>query len=119
MKNLLGAPLEQCSTNPMTGFKRDGYCLNIPKDPGTHVVCATMTDEFLQFTNSKGNDLITPGDQFPGLKSGQRWCLCALRWEEARKASKAPHVVLGATDHSALQFNPLNVYFQHSLTASS
>lgn len=117
MKNLVGAPLEVCSTQPMTGYTRDGYCRNVPGDAGTHVVCAKVTDEFLQYTKTKGNNLITPSpeNQFPGLKAGDKWCLCALRWGEARKAGKAPPVVVSATDHSALQFNPLDVYFQHSL----
>lgn len=120
MKSLVGAPLEICSMDPITGYQRDGYCRNVPGDTGTHVVCAKVTNDFLQFTKSKGNDLITPSpeNRFPGLKDGQNWCLCAMRWEEARKAGKAPPVVMGATDRSAFQFNPLDVYFQHSLKES-
>ncbi len=105
MTSLTGKPLELCSTNPITGYYRDGYCKNYPDDSGTHVVCAELTDDFLKFTKSKGNNLITPRGGFPGLKSGQRWCLCGARWEEARRAGKAPPVILDATDKSALRFS--------------
>jgi len=84
-KNVLGNPLKICGTSPVTGFNRDGFCTAGPTDVGTHVVCARVTDEFLQFTKTRGNDLITSAPQydFPGLKEGDRWCLCALRWREA------------------------------------
>jgi uncharacterized protein (DUF2237 family) len=96
----------------MTGYYRDGYCKNFPNDTGSHVVCAKMTNTFLQFTKSKGNDLITPSPEhnFPGLKEGQHWCVCANRWEEARKEGNAPPVFLNGTDKSALQFNSLETY---------
>ena len=110
MTSLTKEPLKICSTQPMTGYYRDGYCRNLPDDSGTHVVCAKMTNEFLEFTKTKGNDLITPSSSFPGLKEGDKWCLCALRWDEANKANKAPPVDLEATDESALKFNNLNTY---------
>jgi len=103
-QNIDDAPLQTCSTAPMTGWFRDGTCRTGPKDRGTHVVCAKMTDAFLQFSKSKGNDLITPRGSFPGLKAGDQWCLCALRWREAEKAGKAPPVVPGATHEKALEF---------------
>jgi hypothetical protein len=104
--NVLGGALVGCSDEPLTGFYRDGFCNTGANDTGTHVVCAEMTDEFLEFTASKGNDLSTPRPQFrfPGLKAGDRWCLCALRWEEARQAGVAPRVVLEATHIGALEF---------------
>lgn len=104
--NVRGEPLRGCSEEPLTGFYRDGFCNTGESDTGTHVVCAEMTDEFLEFTASKGNDLSTPRPRFrfPGLKAGDRWCLCALRWEEARQAGVAPPVVLEATHIGALEF---------------
>ena len=104
--NVLGEPLEGCSEDPLTGFYRDGVCDTGETDRGTHVVCAEMTKEFLDFTASRGNDLSTPRPQwrFPGLKPRDRWCLCALRWEEAREAGVAPRVVLEATHIGALEF---------------
>jgi len=116
MTSILNEPIKICSLNPRTGYNRDGYCTNIEGDYGTHVVCSQVTDEFLQFTKEKGNNLITPGNEFPGLKSGDKWCLCARRWEEARKAGVAPPVDLYATDKSALKFNSLNRYLQHKLS---
>ncbi len=104
MTSLTGETLQVCSTNPITGYYRDGYCKNYPDDSGTHVVCAEVTDDFLKFSKSKGNNLITPRGGFPGLKAGQRWCLCGARWEEARRAGKAPPVILRATEKSALRF---------------
>ena len=112
MSSVLKKPLKICSTQPITGYYRDGYCKNRSDDSGTHVVCAKMTDEFLEFTKSKGNDLSTPSSTFPGLKEGDKWCLCALRWDEANKANKAPPVDLEATDESALKFNNLKTYIQ-------
>ncbi len=114
MTSLTGQPLEICSVDPLTGYNRDGFCKNNEFDSGTHVVCAKLTDDFLKFTKSKGNNLITPRDDFPGLKDGQKWCLCALRWEEARRAGKAPPVILEATDKSALQFNNLKTYTKYA-----
>jgi len=98
-KNINDTNLEVCSTDPMTGFYRNGYCETGPTDSGTHTVCSEVTDEFLEFTKSMGNDLSTPGgSSFPGLKNGDKWCLCALRWEQARQAGKAPPVVANATN---------------------
>lgn len=108
-----------CSLNPLTGYKRDGYCTNTEGDSGTHVVCAQVTDEFLQFTKEQGNNLITPQSGFPGLKSGDKWCLCALRWDQALKAGVAPPVDVYATDKSAVKFNSLNTYLQHKFAANA
>ena len=105
-KNILGTKLKICSENPKTGFYRDGYCRTGEEDTGTHTVCATMTDDFLQFTKSKGNDLMKPNPEyrFPGLKSGDKWCLCALRWEEARKKGYAPEIIKESTHEKTLEF---------------
>jgi uncharacterized protein (DUF2237 family) len=104
-KNVLGSDLQDCSTNPMTGFYRDGCCNTGLGDTGTHTVCAIMTEEFLEYSLNKGNDLITsrPEFGFPGLKAGDGWCLCALRWEEARKAGCAPRVKLISTNIKTLE----------------
>jgi len=108
-KNVFGEPLISCSTDPMTGFFRDGCCQTGAGDVGLHVVCAVMTDDFLQFSRARGNDLSTPVPeyQFPGLQAGDRWCLCAARWKEAFDAGMAPRVVLSATHISALEFASL------------
>ena len=108
-KNVLGKPLEECCTSPMTGFYRDGYCRTGEADAGSHVVAATMTQEFLDYTKSQGNDLQTPQPQynFPGLKAGDKWCLCALRWKEAQEAGVAPPIDLSATHEKALKYIPL------------
>lgn len=105
-KNILGGELESCCTDPMTGFLRDGYCNTNQMDQGTHVVCAVITDEFLAFTKSRGNDLITPRPeyQFPGLKAGDGWCLCALRWKEAFAAGVAPPIKPASTNEKVLEF---------------
>ena len=105
-KNVLGTELEDCSLDPMTGFFRDGCCNTGPEDVGLHTLCAEMTDEFLKFSKSRGNDLSTPNPmfQFPGLKAGDRWCLCVLRWKEAFEAGMAPRVNLRATHMSVLEF---------------
>ena len=104
-KNVLGSELQDCGIDPMTGFYRDGCCNTGPGDVGTHTVCAIMTGDFLEYSKSKGNDLITPRPEFdfPGLKPGDAWCLCALRWEEARQAGCAPRVKLTSTNIKALQ----------------
>ena len=104
-KNILGSELQDCGIDPMTGFYRDGCCNTGPGDFGTHTVCAIMTDEFLEYSKSKGNDLITarPEFDFPGLKAGDAWCLCALRWEEARHAGCAPRVKLTSTNIKTLE----------------
>ena len=108
-KNVLGGNLQTCSTDPMTGYYRDGCCNTGGSDAGVHVVCAVMTDEFLEFSRQRGNDLISPMPmyQFPGLKAGDRWCLCASRWKEAFDAGKAPKVVLASTHVSALEYASL------------
>ena len=104
-KNVLGGELMECSTDPMTGFFRDGCCNTNEQDVGRHVVCVELTDEFLEFSKSRGNDLSTPHPEFefPGLKGGDRWCLCALRWQEAFEAGKAPQVYLQSTNEAALE----------------
>lgn len=105
-KNVLGQPLQTCCTAPMTGFYRTGSCDTGPEDRGVHVVCAQMTPAFLNFSRDRGNDLITPIPEynFPGLKAGDRWCLCATRWQEAYEAGVAPPVVLEATHEAALNY---------------
>jgi uncharacterized protein (DUF2237 family) len=103
-RNVLGEVLELCSTQPMTGFFRDGCCHTGREDIGSHTVCAVMTAGFLEFSKSRGNDLSTPRPEFgfPGLKPGDRWCLCAPRWQEAFEADQTPRVVLRATHEGAL-----------------
>ena len=105
-KSVTGAKLEVCSTAPMTGFYRTGECRTGPEDRGTHVVCAKMTKAFLSFTKSRGNDLSSPAPRyrFPGLKPGDKWCLCALRWKEALQNGVAPTVHLEATNAAALRY---------------
>jgi uncharacterized protein (DUF2237 family) len=105
-RNVLGEPLEICSLKPMTGFYRDGCCNTGQADVGSHTICVVMTAEFLAFSKSRGNDLSTPMPEFgfPGLKPGDRWCLCAPRWQEAFEANKAPRVVLRATHVGALTY---------------
>jgi hypothetical protein len=102
--NVLGTPLQTCSLAPLTGWLRDGCCRGDPSDRGMHLVCALMTREFLAFSKAQGNDLSTPRPEFgfAGLKPGDRWCLCALRWKEAYLAGQAPEVVLEATHLNAL-----------------
>lgn len=109
-KNVLGTDLQPCCFDPMTGFYRDGYCKTGPEDLGLHLVCAVMTQEFLQFSRSVGNDLSTPvpAYDFPGLNPGDQWCLCVTRWVEALRAGMAPQVVLEATHISALEFADLS-----------
>ncbi|MEM6911396.1 MAG: DUF2237 domain-containing protein [Verrucomicrobiota bacterium] len=105
-ENIFGEALEPCGFDPKTGFFRDGYCHTCGEDTGQHTVCAVLTAEFLQFSRARGNDLETPRPefQFPGLKPGDRWCLCLGRWIEAREAGKAPQVVPRATHLSVLEF---------------
>lgn len=104
-KNVFGEELETCSMSPMTGFYRDGCCRTGPQDLGMHVVCTEVTEEFLEFSKLQGNDLTTPNPDydFPGLKPGDRWCVCALRWKEAMDNGCAPPVVLASTHQSALE----------------
>lgn len=116
-KNVLGEDLEDCCTDPMTGFFRDGCCRTGPQDIGLHILCAQMTEEFLAFSQSAGNDLSTPMPEyhFPGLQPGDRWCLCVLRWKEALEAGVAPPVVLAATHVSTLEFVDLDDLKAHAL----
>ena len=104
-KNILGTELRSCCADPITGFFRDGYCRTNQKDHGTHVICVVVTDEFLEFTKSKGNDLSTPRleYQFPGLKAGDGWCLCAMRWKEAHDAGVAPPLKPESTHEKTLE----------------
>ena len=104
-RNVLGGPLLPCSVAPLTGFFRDGCCNTGPEDRGLHVVCVEITADFLAFSQSRGNDLMTPIAEigFAGLKPGDRWCVCAGRWEEARRAGMAPPVLLEATHVAALE----------------
>lgn len=106
MKNVLGTDLKLCSKKPLTGFFRDGFCRTNNQDQGRHVVASVMTNEFLEFSKSRGNDLSTPNElyNFPGLKKGNRWCICALRWKEAYLAGFAPQVDLEATHEKALDY---------------
>lgn len=115
-KNVLGKSLEICSTTPMTGFYRDGYCRTGNEDRGSHVIAASVTQEFLEFSKSRGNDLMTanPSFDFPGLKPGDRWCLCALRWKEAQEAQVAPPVLLEATHEKALKYVSLEALQAHA-----
>ena len=103
-ENILSQPLQSCSKEPLTGFFRDGFCRTGTNDRGVHVICAEVNDQFLSYTKSKGNDLSTPSPQygFPGLKPGDKWCLCAARWSEANEANAAPPVIIEATSKSAL-----------------
>ena len=119
-KNVLGGTLQSCSSDPETGFYRTGRCETGPQDLGHHVVCAEMTQEFLQYTKRQGNDLITPRPEmhFPGLEPGDRWCLCATRWLEAVEAGVAPPVVLASTNEVALEEVDLEVLKAHALDAS-
>lgn len=114
--NIFGEPLIPCCFKPMTGFYRDGYCRTDHLDTGRHVICAIMTDEFLKFSKSRGNDLITPRPEFlfPGLKAGDKWCLCALRWKEALDANVAPKVILEACAEAALQYVTIDQLIAHA-----
>ena len=116
-RNVLGGPLATCCTAPLTGFYRDGSCHTGPQDLGTHVVCAQVSREFLEFSVARGNDLVTPVPQFhfPGLNPGDKWCLCALRWKEAFEAGVAPPVVLAATHEKALEFVSLEALKRHAV----
>ena len=120
-KNVLGTELMACSYDPLTGYYRDGCCQTDASDAGSHMICARVTADFLAFSLSVGNDLSTPRPEyrFTGLKPGDRWCLCALRWREALEAGVAPPVVLEATHESALQFVTLESLQQHAWRQSS
>jgi uncharacterized protein (DUF2237 family) len=116
-KNVLGTSLIACCFSPETGYFRDGYCRTDENDRGRHVICAEMTEAFLSFTRERGNDLSTPKPEFdfPGLKPGDRWCLCALRWKEAWEQGMAPPVILTACEESVLEHVSLAVLQQHAI----
>ena len=116
-RNVLGGELSPCSIDPMTGFYRTGCCETGPDDQGSHTVCIMVTDSFLEFSLACGNDLSTPMPQygFPGLKEGDRWCLCAPRWHEALVNGYAPHVILEATHEGALQHCQLDDLITHAV----
>lgn len=116
--NVLGEPLQSCCTHPVTGFYRDGYCRTGARDYGVHTVCAVITKEFLSYTSSCGNDLSTPHPQyhFPGLSPGDKWCLCAERWKEAKTAGVAPPVILESTHIKTLDYVSLLVLKNHIYT---
>ena len=103
--NVLGRQLQKCCSAPITGYRRNGYCETIDEDHGTHTFCAIMTNEFLLQQQQLGNDLITPNpqSQFPGLKAGDKWCVCALRWKQAKDAGIAPKIILKATNKKTLE----------------
>ena len=115
-KNVLGGPLETCSTEPMTGFYRDGCCNTGAGDFGSHTVCAQMTEAFLSYTKAQGNDLSTPMPlyHFPGLKPGDRWCVCAARWTQAYDDGVAPPVALAATHEAALEVIDLDILQEYA-----
>lgn len=119
-RNVLGEPLAPCSDRPLTGFFRDGCCNTGPEDLGSHTVCAVMTADFLSFSAEAGNDLSTPMPEygFPGLVPGDRWCLCAPRWQEALEAGKPPRVVLAATHAAALDYCALADLKRHAIDLS-
>jgi uncharacterized protein (DUF2237 family) len=116
-KNVLGGPLELCSTTPLTGFFRNGCCETAPEDVGSHTVCVVLTAEFLEFSKGIGNDLSTPRPDlgFGGLKPGDRWCLCAPRWQEAFEHNAAPRVVMRATEEAALRYCALVDLTRHAI----
>ena len=115
-RNVLGGPLTVCGSDPVTGFFRDGCCRTDERDRGSHTVCAVVTDTFLHFSADQGNDLMTPRPEFnfPGLRAGDRWCLCVSRWEEARLAGCAPPVALAATHEAALRVTTLDALQAHA-----
>ena len=115
--NIFGNPLIPCCTNPATGYFRDGFCRTISEDTGTHTVCAIVTQEFLNYSASRGNDLMTPIPRwnFSGLQAGSSWCLCISRWLEAEKAGKAPPIVLKATHQKTLQYTSLELLEKYAV----
>ena len=120
-KNIFGEPLQSCCSKPMTGYFRDGLCRTISDDTGTHTVCAIMTKDFLEFSALKGNDLITPMPyyQFPGLKEGDKWCLCVSRWIEAEKEGKAPKLILEATHEKTLEYTSIDTLIKYAFKKKS
>jgi hypothetical protein len=119
--NVVGGQLLPCSSEPLTGFYRDGCCATGAEDEGSHTVCAVMTEEFLAFSRTAGNDLSTPRPEwgFPGLEPGNRWCVCASRWLEAHSAGCAPPVVLGATHVRALDVVPIEALISRTTTSDA
>lgn len=117
VRNALGTELQLCSLDPKTGYLRDGHCRTRPDDLGSHVVCARVTGQFLAFSRAQGNDLVTPVPAygFPGLRDGDRWCLCAMRWHEAHEAGVAPPVFLQATHERVLQLVSLDDLLPYAL----
>jgi uncharacterized protein (DUF2237 family) len=117
-RNVLGSELVPCSYDPLTGYFRDGCCNTDASDRGSHVVCAVVSEEFLEYSKSRGNDLSTPRPEyrFAGLRDGDRWCLCALRWREALSEGIAPEVVLECTHEKALDFVSLEHLVAHAVT---
>ncbi|MDX1517752.1 MAG: DUF2237 domain-containing protein [Woeseiaceae bacterium] len=115
--NVFGEPLELCSDEPLTGYFRDGCCNTSSEDLGSHTVCVKVTAEFLEFSRSSGNDLSTPQPEFdfPGLRPGDRWCLCAARWVEAYRNGAAPRVYLQRTHQQALDIVPLKILSKYAL----
>ncbi len=116
-RSLLGRPLETCSNEPRTGWFRTGCCETDDRDVGRHVVCVQVTAAFLEFSKARGNDLSTPSPSFPGLRPGDRWCLCAARWKEAFDASVAPPVFLAGTHESVTEICDREALLQHALDA--
>ena len=116
-KNVLGTDIEICGIDPITGYYRDGCCNTDTNDFGSHTVCAVVDKKFLEFSRSKGNDLVTPRPEFGfgGLKEGDHWCLCAMRWEEARLAGCAPRVKLAATNQKTLRYTSLDHLKEHQI----
>jgi hypothetical protein len=116
-RNALGEPLQLCGLTPKTGYLRDGHCRTRPDDLGSHVVCAQVTDAFLVFSRERGNDLTTPvpAYDFPGLKDGDRWCLCAMRWQEALEAGVAPPIFVQATHERVLEIIDLDSLLPYAL----
>lgn len=115
-KNILGTDLIPCcdgNNGKITGFNRDGMCSSNAADTGTHIICAIVDDNFLEFTKTKGNDLITPSGTFPGLVAGDKWCLCILRWIEAHKAGKAPKIIPESTNELALKYVSKNILMKY------
>lgn len=119
-KNVLGGPLQTCGTNPLTGFYRNGCCDTGADDEGVHTVCVEVSADFLAFSKSRGNDLSTPFPMFgfPGLKPGDRWCLCASRWQEAFDAGMAPRVILEATHMASLEWVDLDALKRHAVRST-
>ncbi|MBK6545537.1 MAG: DUF2237 domain-containing protein [Saprospiraceae bacterium] len=115
--NVFGKPLQVCSNEPLTGFYRDGCCTTGSDDLGMHTVCIYATHEFLEFSKNRGNDLSTPRPEFafPGVKPGERWCLCALRWKEAYDAGMAPELILESCNQDVLKYLPFEILLEYKL----